>query len=107
MRTEYINCVELQGRVGTVRITPIHDNIVANFSVMTEHPYDTSEGHKIVEATWTCVAAFEGDDVNTQSLTRGSIVHLVGRLRTNKYIDASGSEKVFTEVVASSLKVLG
>ena len=107
MNTQYINRVELQGRVGTVRISPEHDTIVANFSVMTEHPYDSSEGHKIMETTWTCVAAFEGEDVNTQSLTRGSIVHLVGRLRTNKYIDASGCEKVFTEVVASSLKVLG
>jgi single-strand DNA-binding protein len=80
---------------------------MANFSVMTEHPYEAFEGHKIVETTWTCIAAFEGKDVNTQLLTRGSIVHLVGRLRTNKYIDASGCEKVFTEVVASSLKVLG
>ena len=54
-----------------------------------------------------CVAAFEGGEVNIQSLTRGSIVHLTGRLRTNRYIDASGCEKVFTEVLASSLKVLG
>lgn len=106
MNTQYINRVELQGRVGTVRITSIHDTVVANFSVMTEHHYETSEGHKIVETTWTCVAAFEGENVNTKSLTRGSIVHLVGRLRTNKYIDASGCERVFTEVVASSLKVL-
>lgn len=107
MNTQYINRVELQGRVGTVRITPVHDTIVANFSVMTEHMYETSEGHKVVEATWTCVAAFEGEETNIQSLTRGSIVHLTGRLRTNRYTDASGCEKVFTEVVASSLKVLG
>jgi single-stranded DNA-binding protein len=81
--------------------------IVANFSVMTEHMYETSDGNKFVEATWMCVAAFEGGEVNIQSLTRGSIVHLTGRLRTNRYIDASGCEKVFTEVLANSLKVLG
>ena len=72
MNTQYINRVELQGRVGTVRISPVHDTIVANFSVMTEHMYQTSDGNKVVEAT-----------------------------------DASGAEKVFTEVLASSLKVLG
>ncbi len=107
MRTEYINRVELQGRVGTVRITPVHDTIVANFIVMTEHNCEVNEGNQVVETTWTCVAAFDGGEVNLQSLTRGAIVHLTGRLRTNKYIDASGCEKVFTEVLASSLKVLG
>lgn len=102
-----INRVELQGRVGTVRITPVHDTIVANFSIMTEHMRETSEGNNVVEATWTCVAAFECGEVNLQSLTRGAIVHLTGRLRANKYTDASGAEKVFTEVLATSLKVLG
>lgn len=96
-----------QGRVDAVRISPVHDTIVANFSVMTEHMYETSDGNKVVEATWMCVAAFEGGEVNIQSLTRGAIVHLTGRLRTNRYIDASGCEMVFTEVLASSLKVLG
>ena len=106
MNTQYINRVELQGRVGTVRISPVHDTIVANFSVMTEHMYETSDGNKVVEACWTCVAAFEGGEVNIQSLTRGSIVHLIGHLRNNKYIDNSGNERVFTEVIATSLKVL-
>ena len=54
MNTLYINRVELQGRVGTVRISPVHDTIVANFSVMTEHMYETSDGNKVVEATWMC-----------------------------------------------------
>jgi hypothetical protein len=35
------------------------------------------------------------------------MVFLTGRLRTNRYVDDSGCEKVFTEVLASSLKVLG
>lgn len=107
MHIEYINRVELQGRVGTVRISPVHDTIVANFSIMTEHLYESRDGDKVVEATWTCVAAFEGGEVNLQSLTRGALVHLTGRLRTNRYTDSSGCEKVFTEVVATTLKVLG
>ena len=53
------------------------------------------------------VAAFEGNDVSINGLTRGSLVNLTGRLRNNKYIDASGNERVFTEVIATSLKVLG
>ena len=74
---------------------------------MTEHMYQTSDGNMLVETIWMCVAAFEGGGVNLQSLIRGAIVHLTGRIRTNRYTDASGAEKVFTEVLASSLKVLG
>lgn len=106
MNTQYINRVELQGRVGTVRITPVHDTIVANFSVMTEHMYETSEGHKVVEATWMTIVAFKSKKVCLDSLTRGSSVHLTGRLRNNKYIDSSGCERVFTEVIVDSLEVV-
>jgi single-strand DNA-binding protein len=107
MNTQYINRVEIQGKVGTVRISPVQNTIAANFSVLTEHIHETSDGKKVAEATWMCVAAIEGGEVNIQSLTKGSIVHLTGRLRTNRYTDASGCEKIFTEVLASSLKVLG
>ena len=107
MNTQYINRVELQGRVGTVRISSVCDTVVANFSVLTERSYKTGDGNQVVEATWMSVAAFEGNDVSINGLTRGSLVNLTGRLRNNKYIDASGNERVFTEVIATSLKVLG
>ena len=84
MNTQYINRVELQGRVGTVRISPVHDTIVANFSVMTEHMYQTSDGNKVVEATWMCVAAFEGGEVNIQSLSRGRRPHMDRLCRERK-----------------------
>lgn len=106
MNTQYINRVELQGRVGTVRISSVHDCQVANFSVMTQHDYENAEGSKIVEATWMAVSAFKSQKVCLDSLTRGSLVHLTGRLRNNRYIDSAGCERVFTEVIADSLEVL-
>lgn len=106
MNTQYINRVELQGKVGTIRISSVCDCLVANFSVMTQHDYENSDGSKIVEATWMAVAAFKSQKVCLDSLTRGSLVHLTGRLRNNKYIDSTGCERVFTEVIADSLKVL-
>ena len=107
MNTQYINRVELQGRVGTVRISGVCDTLVANFSILTERLYKTGDGNQVMEATWMSVAAFEGNGVSISGLTRGSLVNLTGRLRNNKYIDASGNERVFTEVIATSLKVLG
>lgn len=106
MNRNSINRVELQGRVGTVRITPGIGSIVANFSLMTEYPIISAEGKQLVEATWHNVAAFEGGDVYLEGLTRGAVVHLTGRLRTAKYIAADGTERTFTEVIADSLKVM-
>ena len=41
---DHINRIELQGRVGTVRTNIIGDNMVANFSLVTEYLYKTRDG---------------------------------------------------------------
>lgn len=101
-----INRVELQGRVGTVRISPTIGYIAANFSLMTESTVISVEGKKLVEATWHNVLAVEGEEVSLEGISRGSMVHLTGRLRTVRYTAADGTERTFSEVVADSLKVL-
>lgn len=101
-----INRVELQGRAGTVRISPGIGYVVANFSLMTEHPIESAEDCKLVESTWHNCVAFEGGDVYLEGLTKGVLVHLTGRLRTAKYIAVDGTERTFTEVLADSLKVI-
>ena len=106
MMSKSINRVELQGRVGTVRISPCVGAVAANFSLLTEHQLRSASGMAIVESTWHNVAAFEGGDVYLEGLARGSMVYLTGRLRTSKYTTADGTERMFTEVVADTLKVL-
>lgn len=106
MNRNSINRVELQGRVGTVRIQPSDKGLMAAFSLMTEYPIVSEEGNHLVESAWHNVAAFEGGDVYLEGLTRGAAVHLTGRLRTAKYIASDGTERTFTEVIADSLKVM-
>jgi len=101
-----INRVELQGRVGTVRISPVGRTLAASFSLMTEHLQRTSEGKVIVEACWHNVAAMQDEVGSLDGLTRGALVHLEGRLRNSSYTAADGTERVFTETVAESLEVL-
>lgn len=101
-----INRVELQGRAGIVRIIPRIGYVVANFSLMTEHIVASAEGKHLVETTWHNVVASEEGDVYLDGLSRGSLVHLTGRLRTARYTAADGTERIFTEVVADSLKVM-
>ena len=43
---------------------------------------------------------------STERLDRGVLVHVEGRLRASRYTAADGTERVFTEVVATSLKVI-
>ena len=107
MNDKSINRVELQGRVGTVRVQSIGEQMVSTFSLQTNHFYTLTDGSsKGCETTWHCISAYESEDVVTKGLTRGSLVHLEGRLRTNRYTAADGSERTFTEVLATSLKVL-
>ena len=106
MNFNSINRVELQGRVGTVRMSPGIGSIVANFSLVTEHPIISAEGCHLVESTFHNVAAFEGGEVSLERLILGAVVHLTGRLRTAKYISVDGTEKTFTEVIADSIKVI-
>lgn len=101
-----INRVELQGRVGIVRISPGVGYVTANFSLITDYPILSAEGHHLVESTWHNIAASEGGDVYLEGLSRGVLVHLTGRLRTVRYTASDGTEKTFTEVVADSLKVI-
>ena len=107
MNENSINRVELQGRVGTVRIQSVGGQMVSSFSLKTNHFYKLKDGSATVcETAWHCICAFESEDVVTNGLTRGSLVHLEGRLRTNRYTAADGTERTFTEVIATSLKVL-
>ena len=106
VNSKSINRVELQGRVGTVRLSPCVGAVAANFSLVTEHHLKSVSGVAIVESTWHNIATFEGGDVSLDGLSRGALVHLTGRLRTSKYTAADGTERIFTEVVADSLQVL-
>ena len=101
-----INRVELQGRIGTVRIYPAGEGVAAAFSVHTDHVYSNNDGQAICETTWHNVCALPSSEVHVDGLERGVLVHVEGRLRASKYTAADGSERVFTEVVATSLKVI-
>lgn len=106
MNINSINRVELQGRVGTVRISPAIGSIAANFSLVTEHLIISLEGKRLVETTWHNVLAVEGEEASLEGISRGAMVHLTGRLRTVRYTAADGTERTFSEVVADSLRVL-
>lgn len=107
MNINSINRVELQGRVGTVRMHYAGDVQTAVFSIATETVYENALTHgTVVETTWHSVATRPGLKQSLDGLSKGALVRVTGRLRNTRYTDANGIERTFTEVVADSLEVL-
>ena len=106
MKNVTINKVELRGRIGTVRIQSIGDRLVANFSLCTEKHHQDPEGNNLIECCCHHIVVYDGKGINLGGLSRGVLVHLTGSLRHNKYTDASGNERVFTEILATTMNVI-
>lgn len=104
---EYINKVELKGRVGTVRTNIVNGSKVVNFSLITDILYKTKDGTPVSEATWFNVAAWEGKEVQSlDKIEKGAVVHVWGRMRSSKFEGQDGTEKQFYELLTTKLRVL-
>lgn len=104
---DHINRIELQGRIGTVRTNLFGDNMVANFSLVTEYLYKTRDGGAANETTWHQVTAWEGKDMpDLNTLSKGMQVNVTGRLRTFRYTNTEGIEKQLYEVVANKVRII-
>ena len=104
---EFINKIELKGRVGTVRTNEVNGTKVANFSLVTDYLYKNREGNPASESTWFNVVAWDGKDIlNIDRIEKGAIVHVNGRVRSTKFEGADGSEKHLYEVLAGKLRIV-
>jgi single-strand DNA-binding protein len=104
---EHINRIELQGRVGTIRTNIVGSNKVANFSLVTDYLYKGRDGAAISETTWHNIVAWAGKDMpDLDSIVRGTALNVTGRLRTNRYTSADGTEKQFYEVLAYKVRMV-
>lgn len=57
------------------------------------------------DGTWHMVTAWEGKGCQDLSLLKkGDEVHVIGRLRFRKYIDAAGIDRTQMDIVASNLE---
>ena len=104
---EYINKIELQGKVGTVRSNTVNGSRVVNFSLVTDHMYKTRDGNPVSEATWFNIVAWEGKEIlDMNYIAKGAVVNVQGRIRSNKFVGSDGADKQMFEVMANRLKVI-
>lgn len=81
---------------------------VANFSVAVNESFKNSNGDSVGRVEWFRCVAWNGlAELCGQYLTRGKQVYLEGRLQTRKYDDKEGKARTVTEVVISTLRLLG
>ena len=107
MNNQSINKIEIKGKIGTIRVNEVFSRKVANFSVCTEEFQKNTNGTVICEATWHNIVAWEGEKVSPLVFTAGKndIVHVFGRIRQQRYTDASGQDRIFHEILASEVTV--
>ena len=106
IETEFLNRVELRGRVGhDPKIFSVGDAQVARFSVATNEAFRGKNGELREETTWHNVAAWAGRNVmDFKDIRKGGFVNVVGRLRQNRFTGADGVERTVVEVVAGRLE---
>lgn len=104
---QFLNKIEIQGIVGNSSIQKVADTRLCRFSVVTELAYKGNDGTSIIESTWLSCQVFEGPGIcNLDAITRGAIVHVTGRLKCNRYVDANGNDRVQYEIIARKLEVV-
>lgn len=104
-----VNKVILLGNAGQdaeVKFTSTGKS-VANFSLAINQPFrNKKDGNQ--RAEWVrCVAWDKLAEIAGKFVTKGQQVFVEGRLQTRQFEDREGGTKVVTEVVVTSLRVLG
>lgn len=102
-----LNKVQLIGRLGKdpeTRFTP-KGNKVCQFTLAVDQRWKS--GDEIKETTeWFNVEAWGNlGEICQNYLTKGRLVYIEGRLRTNRY-EQEGETRYFTKVIAQQMQIL-
>lgn len=105
-----VNKVILLGNLGKdpeVRVTE-SGRKVASFTLATTESYKDKNGERVDQTEWHNVV-FWGPiaDVIEKYLKKGSQIYVEGKLRTRSYEDKEGVKKYITEVIGSTMTMLG
>lgn len=106
-----VNKVLLVGRLGRdPEIRHTQSGVaVATMSVATERRYKDKSGERQKQTEWITVVAFgRTAEIIEKWITKGSQIHVCGRLQTRSWEDKSSGQKRYkTEVVCEELTMLG
>lgn len=97
----------MKGIVGTIRIQTVSDRKVARIWMVTNRAYKNRDGEPVIEETWHNVSAWEGREIqNLEQIRKGTPLHVIGRMRSQQYTSADGSERYSYDVSALKLAII-
>lgn len=104
-----INKVEIQGFLGrdAEERTFESGRSLITLNVATNESYKNAKGEWITNTTWHAVTHWrtKKDEALMESLKKGALVSVVGKLNTRKYTDKQGQDRYITEVVAQKVEL--
>ena len=103
---EQLNRVELRGTVGSVYVKDFGNTRCANFSLATNHCFKDREGSPVIETTWHRVTVWQDHCPDLGIIQRGEPLHVLGRLRVQRYTGADGVERQAVEIVAQKVECI-
>ena len=105
---EQLNKIELRGTVGSIRLQNYNNANVAHLTLVTNYAYKDKDGAPVIETTWHNVTAWEGREIrDLSSIEKGSKLYVLGRMRTQKYTLADGTDRYSFEVIARRIVIIG
>lgn len=104
-----VNKVILIGNVGKdPEIRQVGDNKVANFTLATSERYKDKNGEVKEQTEWHNIVIWDAvAGVVEKYVNKGSQVYIEGKIRTRSYDDKDGNKRYTTEILGSTLKLLG
>jgi len=104
---EQLNRIELKGVVGNVRIQDFDGTKGARIGLTTNYCYKDRDGCAVIDTSWHNVIAWEGENIKgLDQITKGTSLHVVGRLRYQNYTATDGVDRVVADVVASFVEII-
>lgn len=95
------------GRDPEVRYTP-SGTAVANFTVATTENWTNKEGQKESHTEWHRIVAWGRlGEICGEYLSKGKLVYIEGRIKTNEWEDQEGNKRQTKEIVATNMTMLG
>lgn len=81
---------------------------LCNLSVATSEQWTDKNGEKKENTEWHRVVLYSRlAEVAAQYLAKGSLVLIVGKLRTRQWDDDSGVKRYVTEIIGREMKMIG
>lgn len=96
---QFINKVEIQGVIGSVRENQIGEQFVYNISVCTNYSHVSKDGFGVIENTWHNITFWSDCK---KSVEKGKWIHVKGYLKIQKWIASDGSDRTSVIIQANA-----